>query len=102
MVCSLCFKFLQALIFIIILIDDETSANETNHCSGIARSAMEKIAEYFLKFKREKCIDNGIESGKMVWGHLHEIFVADGYVDEAMVSVYQNEYKKNISRMTCL
>jgi hypothetical protein len=55
-----------------------------------------------LKLRQEKCIDNGIESGKMVWGHLHEIFVADGYVDEAMVSVYQNEYKKNISRMTCL
>ena len=74
MVFSLSFKFLQALIFIIILIDDKTSANQTNHCSGIARSAMEKIAEYFLKFRREKCIDNGIENGKMVWGHSHEIF----------------------------
>ena len=77
-------------------------ANGTNHCSGIASVRWRKLRSFCLKLRQEKCIDNGIESGKMVWGHLHEIFVADGYVDEAMVSVYQNEYKKNISRMTCL
>ena len=54
MVFSLSFKFLQALIFIIILIDDKTSANQTNHCSGIARSAMEKIAEYFFEVQARK------------------------------------------------
>ena len=56
---------------------------------------MEKIAEFCLKLRQAKCIDNGIESGKMVWGHLHEIFVADGHVDEAIISVYKNEQKKS-------
>ena len=55
---------------------------------------MEKIAECCLKFRQEKCIESGIKSGKVVWGHLHEICVVDGQVDEEMINAYKNEQKK--------
>jgi hypothetical protein len=55
---------------------------------------MEKIAGCCLKFRQEKCIESGIKSGKVVWGHLHEICVVDGQVDEEMINAYKNEQKK--------
>jgi hypothetical protein len=47
-----------------------------------------------LKFRQEKYIDSEIRSSELVWGHLHGIFVANGQVDEAMISAYKIEQKK--------
>lgn len=55
---------------------------------------MEKIAGYCLKFRQEKCIESGIKSKKVVWGHLHEICVVDGQVNEEMINAHKNEQKK--------
>ena len=81
---SLAFKISQALILILILVVVQTLSDELNHFSrqSMSRNDMEKIAGCCLKFRQEKYIESGIKSGKVVWGHLHEICVVDGQVDE--------------------
>ena len=93
---SLAFKISQALILILILVVVQTLSDELNHFSrqSMSRNDMEKIAGCCLKFRQEKCIESGIKSGKVVWGHLHEICVVDGQVDEEIINAYKNEQKK--------
>ena len=92
---SLTFKISQALILMLIVVVVQTLSDELNHCSR--QYVQERYGEncgVLFEFRQEKCIESGIKSGKVVWGHLHEICVVDGQVDEEIINAYKNEQKK--------